>query len=119
MSRLRRWLVMAILCFSGGIIFMLPFLREVYYVPMQEALGYREIEVCGRCGGAVRVACGYGQAAPPSEGFRKAEREKNEACNTAQNQSALSGGLNSTVNAARVPITKISQRSSLKSPTEG
>ena len=31
---------MAVLCFSGGIIFMLPFLREVYYIPMQEAFGY-------------------------------------------------------------------------------
>ena len=40
MTNLRRWLVMVVLCFSGGIIFMLPFLREVYYVPMQEAFGY-------------------------------------------------------------------------------
>ncbi len=40
MERLRHWLVMGILCFSGGIIFMLPFLREVYYIPMQEAFGY-------------------------------------------------------------------------------
>jgi hypothetical protein len=37
MEALRRWLVMAILCFSGGIIFMLPFLREVYYIPVMEA----------------------------------------------------------------------------------
>ncbi len=40
MPNLRRWVVMTILCFSGGIIFMLPFLREVYYIPMQEAFGY-------------------------------------------------------------------------------
>jgi nitrate/nitrite transporter NarK len=40
MERFRHWLVMAILCFSGGIIFMLPFLREVYYIPMQQAFGY-------------------------------------------------------------------------------
>jgi nitrate/nitrite transporter NarK len=39
-ERIKHWLVMAILCFSGGIIFMLPFLREVYYIPMQEAFGY-------------------------------------------------------------------------------
>jgi len=45
MSRLRHWLVMAILCFSGGIIFMLPFLREVYYVPMQEAFGYDNLQM--------------------------------------------------------------------------
>lgn len=40
MGRIRHWLVLCILCFSGGIIFMLPFLREVYYIPMQEAFGY-------------------------------------------------------------------------------
>lgn len=45
MSRLRHWLVMSILCFSGGIIFMLPFLREVYYVPMQEAFGYDNLQM--------------------------------------------------------------------------
>lgn len=40
MHNLRRWLVMTVLCFSGGIIFLLPFLREVYYIPMQDAFGY-------------------------------------------------------------------------------
>ena len=45
MSRLQHWLVMAILCFSGGIIFMLPFLREVYYIPMQEAFGYDNLQM--------------------------------------------------------------------------
>ena len=40
MQSLRRWLVMTVLCLSGGIIFLLPFLREVYYIPMQEAFGY-------------------------------------------------------------------------------
>jgi len=29
---------MACLCLSGGLIFMLPFLREVYYIPLQKAL---------------------------------------------------------------------------------
>ncbi len=38
MSGFRRWLVMACLCLSGGIIFLLPFLREVYYIPLQKAL---------------------------------------------------------------------------------
>ena len=37
---MQRWLTLTILCFSGGIIFMLPFLREVYYIPMQQALAY-------------------------------------------------------------------------------
>jgi nitrate/nitrite transporter NarK len=36
---------MAILCFAGGIIFMLPFLREVYYIPMQEAFGYSNTQM--------------------------------------------------------------------------
>ena len=45
MARIQRWLVMAILCFSGGIIFMLPFLREVYYIPMQEAFGYDNLQM--------------------------------------------------------------------------
>ena len=45
MARIQRWLVMAILCFSGGIIFMLPCLREVYYIPMQEAFGYDNLQM--------------------------------------------------------------------------
>jgi nitrate/nitrite transporter NarK len=39
MSNFRRWLVMACLCLSGGIIYLLPYLREVYYLPLLEALG--------------------------------------------------------------------------------
>ncbi|UCC40369.1 MAG: MFS transporter [Candidatus Aminicenantes bacterium] len=38
MSTLRRWLIMTCLCLSGGIIYLLPYLREVYYIPLQEAL---------------------------------------------------------------------------------
>jgi len=44
MGRIQRWLVMTILCLSGGIIFMLPFLREVYYIPMQDAFGYNNTQ---------------------------------------------------------------------------
>ena len=29
---------MACLCLSGGFIYLIPFLREVYYIPLQEAL---------------------------------------------------------------------------------
>jgi len=39
MSGLRRWLIMACLSLSGGLIYLLPFLREVYYLPLQKALG--------------------------------------------------------------------------------
>lgn len=45
MDPIKRWMVMTVLCFSGGIIFMLPFLREVYYIPMQEAFGYTNTEM--------------------------------------------------------------------------
>lgn len=38
MRILRHWLIMTCLCFSGGIIYLLPFLREVYYIPLQKAL---------------------------------------------------------------------------------
>ncbi|MGI9284418.1 MAG: MFS transporter [Pseudomonadales bacterium] len=44
-NKIQRWLVMTILCFSGGIIFMLPFLREVYYIPMQETFGYNNSQM--------------------------------------------------------------------------
>lgn len=45
MNPIKRWMVMTVLCFSGGIIFMLPFLREVYYIPMQEAFGYSNTQM--------------------------------------------------------------------------
>ncbi len=38
MSTFRRWLIMTCLCLSGGIIYLLPYLREVYYIPLQETL---------------------------------------------------------------------------------
>ncbi|KPK61435.1 MAG: hypothetical protein AMS21_09210 [Gemmatimonas sp. SG8_38_2] len=38
MSPLRRWLIMACLSLSGGFIYLIPFLREVYYIPLQQAL---------------------------------------------------------------------------------
>jgi sugar phosphate permease len=38
MSAFRRWLIMTCLCLSGGIIFFLPHLREVYYIPLRNAL---------------------------------------------------------------------------------
>lgn len=38
MSTFRRWLIMTCLCLSGGIIYLLPYLREVYYIPLQKAL---------------------------------------------------------------------------------
>ena len=45
MSTFRHWLIMGILSFSGGIIFMLPFLQEVYYIPLAQALDLSNTEV--------------------------------------------------------------------------
>lgn len=41
----RRWLIMTVLSLSGGIIFLLPFLQEVYYKPLAEALALDNTEV--------------------------------------------------------------------------
>jgi nitrate/nitrite transporter NarK len=45
MSVVRHWLIMTVLSFSGGIIFLLPFLQEVYYIPLADALGLNNTEV--------------------------------------------------------------------------
>ncbi len=45
MSTLRHWLIMGVLSFSGGIIFMLPFLQEVYYIPLADALDLNNTQV--------------------------------------------------------------------------
>jgi sugar phosphate permease len=45
MSKLRHWLIMVVLSLSGGIIFFLPFLQEVYYKPLADALGLNNTEV--------------------------------------------------------------------------
>ncbi len=45
MSTLRHWLIMGVLSFSGGIVFMLPFLQEVYYIPLAQALDLNNTQV--------------------------------------------------------------------------
>ena len=45
MSVFRRWLVMTSLCLSGGTIFFLPFLTEVYYIPLQDTLGLSKAQL--------------------------------------------------------------------------
>lgn len=45
MNQIRKWLVMSCLCLSGGIIYLLPFLREVYYIPMQKALSLNNTQL--------------------------------------------------------------------------
>jgi predicted MFS family arabinose efflux permease len=44
-SRYSRWITMVALCMSGAIIFMLPFLREIYYIPMQNAFGFTNTQM--------------------------------------------------------------------------
>jgi predicted MFS family arabinose efflux permease len=45
MGVVRRWLIMLVLGFSGGIIFLLPYLKEVYYRPLADALGLSNTQV--------------------------------------------------------------------------
>ncbi len=47
MRGLRRWLVMAVLSVSGGVIYLLPFLQEVYYKPLMQALQLDNTQVGG------------------------------------------------------------------------
>ncbi len=42
---MQRWLTLTILCLSGGTIFMLPFLREVYYIPIQQAFSFNHTQM--------------------------------------------------------------------------
>jgi predicted MFS family arabinose efflux permease len=42
---LRHWLIMLVLGFSGGIIFLLPYLKEIYYRPLADALGLSNTQV--------------------------------------------------------------------------
>lgn len=44
MGAIRRWLLMLVLGFSGGVIFLLPFLREFLYKPLSEALELNNTE---------------------------------------------------------------------------
>ncbi len=42
---IRKWLVMGVLCISAGSIYLLPFLQEVYYKPLADALSLNNTEV--------------------------------------------------------------------------
>lgn len=44
-NTVRRWLIMTVMSLSGGIIFLLPFLQEVYYRPLADALSLTNTEV--------------------------------------------------------------------------
>ena len=45
MTKVRHWVIMIVLSLSGGIIFGLPFLFEVYYKPLAQALSLNNTEV--------------------------------------------------------------------------
>jgi MFS family permease len=47
MSFIRRWLLITVLGFSGGIIFLLPFLFEAFYTPLGSALELNHTELGG------------------------------------------------------------------------
>lgn len=47
MSFIRRWLLITVLGFSGGIIFLLPYLFETFYTPLASALGLNHTELGG------------------------------------------------------------------------
>ena len=40
-----KWLTMVLLCMSGSIIFWLPYLSEIFYVPMQDAFGFSKTQI--------------------------------------------------------------------------
>ena len=45
MTFAEKWLTMVLLCFSGSTIFWMPFLSEIYYVPMQDAFGFSKTQI--------------------------------------------------------------------------
>jgi MFS family permease len=45
LSFIRRWLLITVLGFSGGIIFLLPFLFEAFYTPLGSALGLNHTQL--------------------------------------------------------------------------
>jgi nitrate/nitrite transporter NarK len=45
MTVTNKWLTMALLCFSGSIIYWMPFLSEIFYVPMQDAFGFSKTQL--------------------------------------------------------------------------
>ncbi len=44
-SHAARWLVMLVLGLSGTVIYLLPFMREIYYEPLHRALGLNNTEI--------------------------------------------------------------------------
>ncbi len=44
LNKASKWLVMAVLGLSGTVIYLLPFLRELYYEPLQAALGISNMQ---------------------------------------------------------------------------
>jgi sugar phosphate permease len=59
LNRLRRSLVMAVLCTSGGAIYNLPYVFEIWYVPMQQAMDLSKTQMgvlMGVFGGVSMVA---------------------------------------------------------------
>ena len=45
MTVVDKWLTMVLLCASASIIYWMPFLSEIFYVPMQDAFGFSKTQL--------------------------------------------------------------------------
>ena len=45
MTVTEKWLTMGLLCLSGSVIFWLPLFSDIFYVPMQNAFGFRKTQM--------------------------------------------------------------------------
>ena len=67
MNRLRRSLVMAVLCTSGGAIYNLPYVFEIWFIPMQQAMDLSKTQMgvlMGVFGGVSIAAAGRRDGLP-------------------------------------------------------
>ncbi len=69
MNVARKWTIMAILCLAGAVIYILPFLREVYYFPLQLALHLSNMQL-----GVLMATFGIGSFATYAPGGWLADR---------------------------------------------
>ena len=44
-SSAKKWITLLVLCAGGGVIYRLPYLREVFYIPMQNAFHFNNFQM--------------------------------------------------------------------------
>ncbi|GAA0078476.1 MFS transporter [Clostridium sp. CTA-5] len=44
-SNMKKWITLLVLCAGGGVIYRLPYLREVFYIPMQNVFGFDNFQM--------------------------------------------------------------------------